>query len=745
MLTPSRTGTPEPAPSSEPRAPIPEHSGPRAAACAALIVLALPTLLAAQTTAFTGATVWDGTGAPARSGVTLLVEGERISAIGANVSIPESATVVPLDGKFVMPGLVNAHGHVSGAWATDVDADPEDRIRQDLLLYARYGITSVVSLGDDRPALEVAGSTTTMPGASRGVHARLRASGPVVTARNPAEARRTAEANVDGGAAWLKLRVDDNLGTSEPMPWPAVEAVLDVGRERGVPVATHLFYLEDARRLLDMGTGLVAHSVRDVEMDSGFLHTLERSGVCYVPTLTRELSTFVYEGRPGFFDDPFFQRHALAREVRRLEDPAVQEAFRAGPTADGYRDALEVARRNLILAHDAGIQVAFGTDSGPAARFPGYFEHLELWMMVDAGMSPADALRSATAVAAACGGLEEVGTLEPGRLADFLVLGDDPTRDIEATRSLERVFVGGREVEGVARPGAGQAGAGPAGAAVPPETSAYLGQERPGKVPLPFAPGIVSVGDRYEYGSVWSEDGTELYFGVLIDGRAEIHETRWDGTSWTSPGVVVSDAHHSANDPFPSPDGRRLYFISDRPAHDRETPGDEPTYDIWFVEREGTGWGAPQNVGPPVNSDQNEYYVSFGASGTLYFASDRNASRAGDFDLYRAHPHDAGFRDARRLHGDVNTGHYEADAFVSPDESYLVFSSARPGGRGRGDLYVSFRRDDGSWGPGRSLGDTINTEGHELCPFVTTDGKYLFYTSEGDIHWVGSDVIDVLR
>jgi len=198
----------------------------------------------------------------------------------------------------------------------------------------------------------------------------------VVTARTAAEARQAAEANVDAGADWLKLRVDDNLGTSEPMPWPAVDAVLEVGRERGVPVATHLFYLEEARRLLEMGTGLIAHSVRDVAMDATFLDTLEQSGVCYVPTLTRELSTCVYEARPGFFDDPFFQRHALASEVRRLEDPSVQRGFQDSPAADGYREALEGARRNMVLAHDAGVPVAFGTDSGPAARFPGYFEHL---------------------------------------------------------------------------------------------------------------------------------------------------------------------------------------------------------------------------------------------------------------------------------------------------------------------------------------------------------------------------------
>jgi imidazolonepropionase-like amidohydrolase len=449
----------------EPSPTIRGRRGPRAvpsAVVAAVVAsVAMPVILMAQTTAFTGATVWDGTGTPARAGVTLLVEGERITAIGTDVDVPDGAAVVPLYGSFVMPGLVNAHGHVSGAWATDTDADPRDRVRQDLLLYARYGVTSIVSLGDDQAALEVAGaSAAATSDAAGGPYARLRASGPVVTARTPTEARRAAEANVDAGADWLKLRVDDNLGTSDPMPWPAVEAVLEVGSERGVPVATHLFYLEDARRLLEMGTGLVAHSVRDVAMDAAFLDRLEGSDVCYVPTLTRELSTFVYEARPDFFDDPFFQRHALAREVRRLEDPSVQRSFRDSPTADGYRAALEVARHNMILAHDAGVPVAFGTDSGPAARFPGYFEHLELWMMVHAGMSAVDALRSATAVAAQCGGLESVGTLEPGRLADFLVLGSDPTRDIGTTRSLERVFIGGREVEGVVRTGMDSAGGG---------------------------------------------------------------------------------------------------------------------------------------------------------------------------------------------------------------------------------------------------------------------------------------------
>ncbi len=417
----------------------------RVASLLAIAVLGVPGASVAQTVAFTGATVWDGTGAPARPGLTILVEDGRIAAMGDDVAVPEHAEVVALDGRFVTPGLVNAHGHVTGAWADAADPTPEDAVRGDLRLYARYGVTSVLSLGDDAAALEVA-----REGVSDPPHARLLASGPVVTARTPRAAREAAEANVAMGASWLKLRVDDNLGTSDPMPWDAVEAVLEVGSERGVPVATHLFYLDDARRLLAMGTGMVAHSVRDRTVDDAFITELLASGVCYVPTLTRELSTFVYQTRPDFFDDPFFQRHASIEEVERLERPDVRAGFRNSPTADGYRRALDQARSNLVRLHAAGVPVAFGTDSGPAARFPGYFEHLELWMMVDAGLTPVQALRSATSVAAACAGFEDVGTLATGHLADFLVFTEDPSADIRATRSLERVFVGGVEVAGAA-------------------------------------------------------------------------------------------------------------------------------------------------------------------------------------------------------------------------------------------------------------------------------------------------------
>lgn len=394
-------------------------------------------------TAFTGATVWDGTGSDPVPDATIVVQEGRIIAVDAGGDIPAGATVVDLAGRYVIPGLVNAHGHVSGRWAHGSVRDELERIRGDLELFARYGVTTVNSLGDGEIVIAAADSASpTDP------RARLMAAGSVITDTDPAGARTTAMANADAGADWLKLRVDDNLGTSQKMPWDAVAAVLEVGAERGLPVATHLFYLEDAKRLLTMGTDMIAHSVRDTEVDGAFVDQLLASDVCYVPTLTREVSTYIYADRPFFFDDPFFTEYASAEEVERLSAADYMARVAESPAAAGYREALDQAMVNLRILVEEGAMVAMGTDAGPAGRFPGYFEHLELWMMVDAGLTPTQALVSATSVAAACARADGVGTLEPGKWADFLVLRADPLVDIQATRSLERVYVAGSEVSG---------------------------------------------------------------------------------------------------------------------------------------------------------------------------------------------------------------------------------------------------------------------------------------------------------
>jgi len=412
-----------------------------ALALALLLCACAPAAEPVSVTAFTGATVWDGTGAPAVADATIYVADGRVHSVVAGRETPPGLRVieeVDLRGRYVAPGLINAHGHVSGLWADDDIVDESARVRGDLELFGRYGVTTVNSLGDGDAVLAVRDQA-----GPQDPRARLLAAGPVIADFDAAAARATAEANADARVDWLKVRVDDNLGTTEKMPWEAVEAVLAVGRERGIPVSTHLFYLADAKRLLEMGTGMIAHSVRDVEVDDDFVDQLRTSGVCYVPTLTREVSTFVYGDRPDFFDDPFFLRDAHRGQMARVSSPDFMAGMAASPAAAGYRVALRQAMQNLKVLSDAGLPIAMGTDAGPAGRFPGYFEHLELWMMVEAGLTPEEALLSATSVAAACLGRDDLGTLTAGTWADFIVFEENPLSDIRATATLERVYIAG--------------------------------------------------------------------------------------------------------------------------------------------------------------------------------------------------------------------------------------------------------------------------------------------------------------
>ncbi|MEQ8523780.1 hypothetical protein [Gracilimonas sp.] len=272
----------------------------------------------------------------------------------------------------------------------------------------------------------------------------------------------------------------------------------------------------------------------------------------------------------------------------------------------------------------------------------------------------------------------------------------------------------------------------------------YLGQNPPGSEPLVFAPDLISKADEYEFGSVFSKDASEFFYGVDIDGKTEIRTTHWDGDKWTEPEVLISHSAFSFNDPFLSPDESKLYFISNKSENQQSDPKD---YDIWYINREEAGWSDPVNAGTPINTESHEYYISFTSGGDMYFASNRAAEpdRSFNFDIYKADFNTGQFINAVAADSGINSRMYEADVFVSPDESFLIFSSFRKTGLGEGDLYISFKKQDGSWSKAKNMGSVINTEGHELCPFVTKDGKYLFYTSNKDIYWVSADIIETLK
>jgi len=227
-----------------------------------------------------------------------------------------------------------------------------------------------------------------------------------------------------------------------------------------------------------------------------------------------------------------------------------------------------------------------------------------------------------------------------------------------------------------------------------------------------------------------------------VNGKAEIRYSRLQNDRWTEPEKLIYHEQYGYNDPFLSSDEQKLYFISQQPLNRQ---GAQKDYDLWYAEKQAEGWSEPINMGRTVNSDSNEYYISFTEEGTLYFASNIRATQRGDYDIYASEQIDGQFQTPQRLSESVNTPNYEADVFEAYDESYLIFCGERRGGFGRGDLYINFKKPDGSWTSAKNMGSAINTPNYEFCPFVTKDGKYFFYSSDQDIYWVSAKIIDQLR
>lgn len=272
----------------------------------------------------------------------------------------------------------------------------------------------------------------------------------------------------------------------------------------------------------------------------------------------------------------------------------------------------------------------------------------------------------------------------------------------------------------------------------------YLEQKPPSLNPAVFAPGLISKRAESEFGSVFNKNATAFFYGVDIDGRTEIRYSELTGNKWSQPKTILSHKEYGFNDPFLSPDEQRLYFISQKAL---DGLGAKQDYDIWYVEKLDGEWSKPINAGPNINSEKDEYYISFTNTGTMYFSSNKITEKEerSSFDIYASENIDGVFQKAVRLGDSVNTSNYEADVFVAPDESYIIFCARRPEGLGRGDLYISFKKEGGTWTRSINMGNNINSEKHELCPFVSNDGKYFFYTSNQDIYWVSAEILTELK
>lgn len=425
---------------------------------AALLALGLLPLLACgpageggdgdEVLVLTGARLVDGTGAPPVDDATLVVRNGRVQAVGpsASVAVPRGARVVEVEGRTIIPGIVNGHGHVGTIPGLPSAAEyTREVLEEQLLRYARYGVTTVVSLGGDGEAgVQLRNE---QEAANRGpARSRLYVAGPVLDPATPEEVPALLDEVAALGVDWVKIRVDDQLGQRPAMSPEVYGAVIRESHARGLPLAAHMVRLEDAKGLLSAGADLLAHSVRDLPVDDELLALLAETGVCLNPTITREISTFVFAERPEFFDDSFFQAHSDLEMARMLEEPQRQRQFRESAGGAYWRAQLPLAEDNMMTLAEAGVPLAFGTDTGPFGRFQGYFEHVEMERMARAGLTPEEVLLSATRDAARCLRLHDLGTLEPGKRADFVVLTADPLVDIRNAREIESVWIGGMEV-----------------------------------------------------------------------------------------------------------------------------------------------------------------------------------------------------------------------------------------------------------------------------------------------------------
>ncbi len=251
--------------------------------------------------------------------------------------------------------------------------------------------------------------------------------------------------------------------------------------------------------------------------------------------------------------------------------------------------------------------------------------------------------------------------------------------------------------------------------------------DKPMSEPMLFGEGIVSTTED-DLNAAFTPDGQTVYFtrNFPANKLGVIVFSQFKNGKWQPPEIAGFSGQFTDYDPIITPDGSKLFYCSNRGA-DGKVKSD---FDIWFVEKTATGWGAPKSVGELVNTKSNEYYPSVASDGTLYFSSNRQGGKGG-YDVYRSKLIDGKYGEPENLGDGVNTATTELDNYVSPDQKFLVFAAygrADDLGGGNGDLYISFN-ENGSWTKSKNLGPKINSPVREYCPIGSPDGRYFFFTS----------------
>jgi Tol biopolymer transport system component len=258
--------------------------------------------------------------------------------------------------------------------------------------------------------------------------------------------------------------------------------------------------------------------------------------------------------------------------------------------------------------------------------------------------------------------------------------------------------------------------------------------------PKIFAPGIISTG-KEELNLTISPNGKEILFTETENRIHTIMTIKMVNGVWTSRKPVSFSGKYSDVDPFFSRDGKRIYFSSHRPIIKNDDPKDS---DLWYVEKKANGrWGEPVHISSLATSGKHDFYTSISDNGNLYFSIFEDGFKGGN--IYKTKMVNGKFEKSVMIKNGISSIHTEHDPYIAKDESFLLFTSNRPGGIGSADIYISFKDTKDDWSKPINLGKEVNSSGYDYCPMVSTDGKYFFFTRNNDIWWVDIKFIDKFK
>jgi imidazolonepropionase-like amidohydrolase len=419
------------------------------------------TPMSAETTVFEGARLITGDGGTPIENSAFIVDGNRITAVGrrGEVAIPAGSARVDLAGKTVIPALIDAHVHMG--YRKGLTFGPENYTRENLLdtlnRFAYYGVAAILETGTARGDLayqlraetppgalfRTAGRGFGMPNAGPGGPMRDSAYGVTTEAEARADVQELAAKKVD----MIKIWVDDRNGTVEKLKPNFYRAIIDEAHKHDIHVMAHIVDLADVKDLLRAGVDGFAHMIRDKDVDDELLALLKaRPNVFFEQTLWGERRS-IYAARPAWLDEPILRESFSSREIEVLGEEFSGSA--ESPQAQRARAMGQTNLRNTARLNAAGVTLAVGTDSGGVTgeEFFGLGTHVEMEIQATrAGLTPMQALVAGTRTPAKILGLDQLGTVAPGKSADFIVLNANPLDNIANTRKIDRVYLRGENV-----------------------------------------------------------------------------------------------------------------------------------------------------------------------------------------------------------------------------------------------------------------------------------------------------------